>query len=198
MEAGRLGNFGFDSSLAFFASWSLVWDDQYTVSFFQRRGNEARVVGSRSYPFEALSDCLDDVAHAWPWRYIARHVVPHSTPGEVIEQFEGRGAMVELAPEIENVYSVTREELATIYVDNAPRAFNDDQDNNERLVDGMNGHRFTEASGGQSFTNTPVNSWEKHYARTVEVFATWRHSEPLTAGGWHPAPSTVQHDRAVI
>lgn len=199
IDAGRLGNYGYDSSLPVFAAWSLEYDDQYTVSFLQNRGNEARVIGSKSYPFEALNDCLDHVAHAWPWRYIARHIVPNGTPGEVIEQFEKRpGALVEHAPKIENVYSVTREELATTYVDNAPRAFNDDQDNNERLVDAMNGHRFTEAKGGQSFTNTPVNSWEKHYARTVEVFMTWRHHEPLTAGGWHPPPSTVQHDRAVI
>lgn len=196
-EANRTGNYAFDVSRPVFAVWSLQWDEQYTVCYFQTENNTNRIIGSRSYPFDSLTDALQKAAHQFPWRYIARHIVPPKTPPEVIEQLE-RFGVVEHAPDVENVFSVTREQLALTYIDTQPRSFEQDEDNNQLLIDSLNGYRFSEARGGQSFTNTPVNSWEKHYARCVELFATWRHNEPLQAGGWHPPPSYDQHDRAVI
>jgi len=198
VESNRVGSYGYDSSLPVYASWSLQWDDQYTVAFFQARGNEVRIIGSQSYPFEALSDCIQHATTAFPWRYIARHILPPKTPGEVIEKFEDFSATVENAPEIDRVHHVTREQLSTVYIDNAPRAFCDEQENNENLIDALNGYRFSEAKGGQSYTASPVNSWEKHYARCVEIFSTWRDDASLTSGGWHPAASTEIQDRAVI
>jgi hypothetical protein len=145
LEAGRVGTFGYDSSLPVFASWSLEYHDQYTVAFWQNVGNETRAIGSRGFPFESLPSALDQAASAFPWKYIARHVVPAKTPGEVIETFENRRAVVEIAPELDNPYSVTRDQLATMYVDTAPRAWETERENNEYLVDALNGHRFTQA-----------------------------------------------------
>lgn len=198
IDAGRLGAYGYDASLPVFAAWSLEYGDQYTVAFFQERGNESRLVGSKSYQFEALSEVVQRVRHEFPWRYIARHIVPTGTPAEDLEIFENHGQIVELAPDLDKYHSVTRERLSTIYIDNAPRVWTGEQDNNELLVDALNGYRFVEAKGGQSFTNNPVNSWEKHYARALEVYAGYRYSEPAEAGGWFPPPSRVNHDRAVI
>lgn len=197
-DSGRSGSFTYDSSLPVLAAWSTEYADQYTVAFFQVRGNEARVIGSRSFPFESLSNAIEIVGHAFPWRYISRHIVPPKTPGEVIEAFENHSGVVEVAPDLANRYTVTRDQLSTTFIDTAPRAWENEDDNNERLLDALNGYRFTEARGGGSFTNTPVNSWEKHYARTLEVFAAYRHMEPAHDGGWHPPPSTAQQDRAAI
>lgn len=198
IQAGRLGTFGYDASLPVFAAWSLEWADQYTVAFFQERGNESRLVGSRSYQFAALSEVVQRVRHEFPWRYIARHIVPQSTSAEDLEVFENHGQVVELAPDLDKYHSVTRERMSTLFIDNAPRAWTQEADNNERLVDALNGYRFTEAKGGQSFTNTAVNSWEKHYARTVEVYSGFRYSEPAEAGGWYPRPDYSAQDRAAI
>lgn len=198
LEAGRIGTYGFDSSLPVSASWSTEFAEQYTVIFWQRRGNESRVVGSRSYRFESLSDAIQAAAHSFPWRYVARHILPAKTPGEIVETFENFGQVVDLAPDMANIFSVTRDQLSTTYVDNAPRAWESEKENNENLVDALNGYRFSEARGGQSFTNTPVNSWEKHYARALEVFAAYRQGDSDAVDGWFPAPSTEYHDRAVI
>ena len=198
LEANRAGSYGYDSSLPVFASWSLEYADQYTVSFLQHRGNETRVIGSKSFQFEALPDCLQLASEYFPWKYISRHVVPNNTPSELIETFENHNQVVELAPALDNYYSVTRERLATTYIDNAPRAWEDEQNNNENLVDALNGYRFTEARAGQSFTNTPVNSWEKHFARTLEIYSAYRYSEPNELGGWFDPPSTALQDRASI
>ncbi len=197
-EAGRAGSFTYDSSLPVLASWSTEFAEQYTVAFFQVRGNEARIIGSRSMPFESLSNAIELASQAFPWKYISRNILPADTPGEVIEVFENHGQVTDLAPDLVNKYSVTRDQLATTFVDTAPRAWENEDDNNERLFDALNGYRFSEARGGGSFTNSPVNSWEKHFARTVEVFSAYRHAEPAVAGGWHPPPSTAQFDRAAI
>lgn len=197
-EHGRIGAFGYDAASPVFASWSLEFDDQYTVIFFQASGNETRIIGSRSFPFEPLSTCIEHAQHVFPWRYISRHIVPHNTPGEVVEQFERHSAVIDLAPRLENVYSVTRDQLNLTWLDNAPRAWEQEQNNNERVLDALNGYRFTKSSAGTSYTNNAANTWEKHYARALEVYSAWRHYEPNELGAWFPAPSTKYHDRAAI
>lgn len=198
LSAERTGNFGYDASAPVYAAWSLEFDEQYTVAFFQTDGSANRLIGSKSYPFEPLTNCLQHVAHDFPWRYIARHIVPHTTPPEVQEQFERFNAVIDTAPPLANVFSVTRDQLNLTWIDNAPRSFEGDENNNELVIDSLNGYRFTSAKGGQSYTNTPVNSWEKHHARALEVFSCWRHYEPLEVGSWFPAPSTKESDRASI
>lgn len=198
IAAKRLGSYAYDSSLPVMASWALEWDSQYTVIFWQTVGSETRLVGSKSYPFEALSDCLDHVSNAFPWRYISRHIVSETTSPEMLDIFERRGCIIDTAASAEGVIPATRDYLASTYIDNKPRDWCLEDDNNERLVDALNGYRFTEHKGGQSFTNTPVNSWERYYARAVEVFAINR--QDFTAGidGWHTAPNYAATDARVI
>lgn len=198
LDAGRMGTFGYDASLPVFAAWSLEWAEQYTVTFLQHRGNETRVIGSKSFPFESVSEVVDQARHAFPWRYIARHIVPNKTPGEILEVFENHNQVVERAPDLADYYSVTRETLSTTYVDTAPRPWQAEEPNNELFVDALNGYRFSEAKGGQSFTNNPVNSWHKHFARTLEIYSAFRNSEPADLGGWHSAPTYELQDRAAI
>ena len=199
VDAGRLGAFGYDSSLPVLASWSTKWAEQYTVTFWQRRGNETRIIGSRSYPFESLEDALQAATSAFPWRYVARHIVAPDAPNEIIEVFENHDQVADRAPAREDVVSITRAHLATTYIDNQERAFEDDGENNEHLFDALNGYRFTEARQGGTYTNTPVNSWEKHFAATLETFAAFHRDEPVHQdSGWYPAPSTAIQDRAVI
>lgn len=199
VQAGRLGAFAYDSSLPVFASWSTEFADQYTVTFWQARGNEHRLIGSRSFPFENLEDCIALSTRAFPWRYIARHILPHDCPSEIIAAFENHNQVVEIAPDRSDVFSLTRAHLATTFVDNVERPFEDGKENNENFFDALNGYRFSDARGGQSFTNNAVNSWEKHYCRSLEVFAAHAHDESLDVrGGWNPRPDMTAHDRLAI
>lgn len=197
-EAGRVGTFAYDASRPVFASWSLEWDAQYTVVFFQQVGNETRVIGSRSYPYEPLSDCVDHAVTAYPWRYVSRHIVPPNTAAEAIDIIERNSqGVVDKAPEVDNWFTVTREALNLMWIDNAPRPYTEEEENNERLLDALGGYRFAQAQGLPSYTNRTVDSWEKNYARAIEIYSAWRYDEPLFSG-WHAAPDYSQHDRRVI
>jgi hypothetical protein len=196
--SARMDAFTYDSARPVFASWSTLYDDQLTVSFWQTRNNAAFAIGSASYPFEAVPDALDQVENAFPWRYINRHVLPHGTARDVVESFENRARVIEIAPEIDNTYSVTREQMATVHIDDAPRPWTDGEPNNERLIDALNGYRFAESQGGGSWQNKPVDSWEKHFAATVETFAAFRSDQGAAYDGWHRRPSTAAWDAQVI
>jgi len=196
--AGRATAIAHDSSKPVLASWSLNHDNEYTVIFWQRVGNESRVIGSKSFPFTALSDAFDYVAQNYPWRYIARHVVPADTPGEAIAFFEDRGFFVANAPETEVLTKATREHLATTWIDTAERPWDIGEENNAILIDALNGYRFAKSTSRDEYTGRPANSWEKHYATAFEAFAAWAGSSAETVTGWHPAPSTALRDRAVI
>lgn len=199
VESERIGTYAYDAGLPVIASWSLEFDDQYTVLFTQQRGNESRVVGSDSIQFASLSEAFDKVDGAYPWRHVSRHVVPPDTSADVLELFERRRYMVEPAPDLPAVKLLTRERLGLTMIDNELRPWTDGEPNNELLVDALNGYHYAKTNTG-AFAPQPANTWEKHYARALEVYALWRHHEPdqVGAGGWYPAPDMTERDRAVI
>lgn len=198
VERKRIGTFAYDAGLPVVASWSLEFDDQYTVLFTQQRGNETRIVGSDSIQFASLSEALDKVDQAFPWRNPSRHVVPPGTSAAVLELFENRGQLVESAPDLPAVKLLTREALGVTMIDNDVRDWTKGEPNNELVVDALNGYHYAKGKDG-AFAPQPANTWEKHYARALEVHALWRHHEPDTVGGgWYPAPDMTERDRAVI
>lgn len=193
----RNSNVRFDPALPVVAAWSLS-ESENAVVYFQTRGNENRVIGSASFPFASLSESLDLVDQAFPWRYVSRHIVSDQVgPGEV-DTFESRGLWVEQnGPNPDTVHH-TRELLGTVWIDNEPRAWTDGENNNERVIDALQGYRYQETKDGTSFAVNPANTWQKHYAQAFEVFATWRQDSPLQVNSWGPAPSTDIWDRAAI
>lgn len=196
--SGHTGALTYDSTRPVIASWSLEYDDQYTAIFWQATGNESHVIGSKSFPFAPLSDCLDQVATLFPWRHCSRHVVPYDTSGDAVELFEKHNLEVDHAPKKADTIKVTRDQLARTWIDTARRTWEPDDENNANLLDGLIGYRFSPGKISDTFLNTPMNSWEKHYARAFEVYATWRNSEGDQFGGWHAPASTEIQDMAVI
>jgi hypothetical protein len=193
----RAGAYAFEPGRKVTAAWSLEYDDQYTVAFFQGSGNESRIVGSKSIQFAGMTESLDAIDGAYPWDDV-RHIVPPDTSSDVIELFERRGEIVEPAPDLDAVTMLTRERLGLTMIDNVPRPWTDGEPNNELVIDALNGYHYPKTKTG-AFSPIPANTWERHYARALEVYALWRHHEPDNSSeGWHPAPSTEQRDRAVI
>lgn len=198
LEAGRLTQIGYDSSKQVFASWSLTWDNQYTVLFWQRVGNESRVIASKAFKFESLSDCIEYVATNYPWKYVSRHVVGPETPADKVAYFEERGLNTELAPKVESIITTTRDQLATTWIDNARRPWEIEDENNVLLVDALNGYRFSRTIKKDEYNQKPANTWEKHFAVAFESFAAWNQDEPNHLGGWHKPASNDLYDRAAI
>ena len=81
-----------------------------------------------------------------------------------------------------------------ITIDNAERDWCDDEENNALLTDALNGYRFSPGKEKGTFTSTPVNGWQKHFARSLETFALWR-QDAATVGR---RLDYSQRDRAVI
>lgn len=198
LTAGRMCPMSYDSSKPVFASWSLKWDAQYTVIFWQRVGNQSHAIGSKSFPFWSLSDCLDYVAQNYPWKYISRNILGANISSETISFFEDRNLNVDQAPETGDLVKLTREHIATTYIDNARRPWEPDDENNARLVDSLNGYCFSKNAKRSEYTMNAANTWEKHFSAAFEAFATWASGEPNQLGGWHARPSTAVHDQAVI
>lgn len=192
----RVGSYPYLDSVPVTAAWSLEYDDQYTAVFSQHRGAESTIVGSLSVPFASLSEAIARAENDMPFRATA-HVVPPDTSSEVLDIFERRGLLVDPAPDLDAVALLTRERLAQTLIDNTPRPWTDGEPNNEFVVDALNGYHYPKTKGG-AFALQPANTWEKHYARALEVYSLWRHHEPEAAGGWHPAPDMTQRDQAVI
>ena len=197
MTDERVGTVAHDPGLPVIASWSLEFDDQYTVVFIQQRGNESRVIGSESIQFASVSEALDKIEGAYPWRKVGRHIVPPKTSSEVIELFDRRVIQVERAPALPAITALTRERLGLTRIDNQVRPWTDGEPNNDLLVDALNGYHYPKTREG-AYSSKPANTWEKHYTRALEVFALAQHHEPESAGGWHPPPDMTQRDQAVI
>lgn len=192
-ELNRVGTYGFEPSRPVLASWYSE-PSQHTVIFWQTQGNERRIIGSKSYPFHSLTEAIDDVEQRFPWKYIARHIVPHNAL-EAMGVFENRGLVTDCPGEVTDKVDAVRDFISGTYIDEAPRNFADEEPNNENLIDALNGYRFTEARGGESFTATTVAGWERHYARALETFALYCEDENEQLGGWHPPPSRAAKDR---
>jgi len=197
VESSRLQPVGYDPALPVVAAWSNQ-PSQHTVAFFQHRGNEVRVIGSKSFQFASLADAIQNSRESFPWRYVARDIVAADAAQEIHTTFEQFSSVVETAGDFENPFEATRDLIGRLYIDNSVRPFTDEDENNARLVDALNGYRFKEASAGQSFSANPIQSWESHYAHAVENFAKYENDQPLAGDGWHPAPSTEQFDRAIV
>lgn len=197
LTAGRMQSWAYDSSKPVFASWSLKFDHEYTVIFWQRSGNESYAIGSKSLKM-SLGDAMDYCAQFYPWKYISRHIVGSDIPTETQSFFENRNLTVEAAPETKQLIKVAREQLATTYIDNAARPWDADEENNTLLVDALNGYRFSQNAKRSEYTSTAANTWEKHFAAAFEAYAVWADGEPNSLGGWHPRASTEIQDMAVI
>lgn len=191
----RIGRFAYDPGLRVRAAWSLEFDDAYTVVFTQQAGNETRVIGSESIQFASLSEAFDKLDD-YPFE-VRHHIVPPETSSDVLELFERRHLLAEPAPDLDAVAMLTRERLGLTMIDNAARPWTDGEPNNELLVDALNGYHYAKTNTG-AYAQNPANTWEKHYARALEVYALWRHYEPDHASGWNPPPDMTQRDRAAI
>lgn len=199
IEVGRMTSVSYDSSKPVFASWSVVFDNQYTVIFWQQNGNESRAIASKSFHFADLADSLQHVETAYPWKYISRHIVGPDVPGDTIEFFEQRpNTFVDVAPKTDSLIKIARAQMATTWIDSVHRPWEPEDENNSLLVDALNGFRFSKNAQRNEYNATRANTWEKHYATAFEVYAAWRHGAGAEVGGWHRAPSYENHDRAVI
>jgi hypothetical protein len=202
IQATRGGNVVYDPTFPVVAAWN-VGDAPANLSvvFFQEKGNEIHVIGSRSWMFAELHECLADVA-ALPWK-VRTHLLKADDDGVWAELFTRHQISVEetrAAWSIGKTAAVTNAMLERTFVDTAPRPYAGAglETNNELLIDSLAGYRVKELegqNGRDNFDDKPVTDFERYLTRAVELYAVWNFGRApfLTRARNYSA-----YDRAVI
>lgn len=192
---------GYDARLPVSASWALEFAPvNVSVVFIQTDGNEAFCIGSRTWFFDELSDCVAEIRERFPWR-VSEHVLPPESAPRIWELAfnDLRLFNVEHAPAYDDNRRMflTQRFLRRLHIDTAPRPWENNEGNNADLIDSLNGYRVKElASHSEVFTMNVLGTHEQFLTRALEHFAAW---EYLTAAApWGPPPDYSKHDKAVI
>lgn len=206
VDQKRLGRVAFDPAMPVTAAWNLEnMPANASVVFFQELGNEVAIIGSRSWMFpRSISECFGEL-DAFPWQ-AARHVIRIDDENVWPRLFLDYGLRVGQTREHSTFgksTAVTAALLERASIDTTPRPWLDavEASNNELLVDSLNGYRAKELErvdgGGENFDDKPVVSYERYFARAVELYAAWHWARHRRRGPGRPLDYS-QQDRAVI
>jgi hypothetical protein len=192
---------GYDASYPVSAAWALEFAPvNVSVVLMQCNGNEHFCIGSRTWFFAELADCIAEVRETFPWR-IAEHILPPEDEPRVWELVftDQRLLNTEHAPQLPDNKRMllTQRFLRRLHIDTMPRAWDEDG-NNAALIDSLNGYRVKElASHADVFTMNPLGTHEQYLSRAVEHYAAWEFRGAPTAQ-WSKPLDYSQHDKAVI
>lgn len=191
----------YDGRFPVFAAWALEFSPvNISVVLIQPRGEDFLCVGSRSWFFRNLPDCVATVEAKYPWR-IARHILPPEPLPRVWHRaFEDLCIYnVSHAPELSDGRRmlIAQGFLTRLSIDTAPRPW--DAESNQLLVDSLNGYRMRESATDEDlFTQNVQASHEQYLARALEHYAAHEWKAPARAPrAWRPIDYSM-HDRAVI
>ena len=193
---------GYDASFPVFAAWALEFAPvNVSVVLVQPRGADFLCIGSRSWFFESLPDCVAKVQSGYPWR-VSKHVLPPEEPPRIWEALFADLCVynVEHAPNLQTGQRIllTQAFLSRLTIDTQPRPW--DETNNAELLDSLSGYRVKElASEHDVYTTNVLGSHEQYLARALEHFAAREWKKPARgAAGWGRPPDYSKHDRSVI
>jgi hypothetical protein len=196
-----MNRLAYDPAFPVTAAWSLEFAPvNISVAFFQLHGNEVACIGSRSWYFDGLAECLAEARTDFPWR-VAEHVIPPERPKERVWQalfLDQRIYSVTHAPDFppNRCMLITQRLMSRMSIDTATRPWAPDG-NNAQLVDSLNGYRVKELpSHPDEFTMNIEPTHEQYLARAVEVFAAWEWF--YGAAPWGAPIDYSKSDEAVI
>jgi hypothetical protein len=190
---------GYDSAFSVSAAWSLEFAPvNVSVVMLQCDGNEHFCIGSRSWFFAELADCVAEVRTLFPWR-VHTHVLPPEAASpkvwaRIFEELQLYNA--EHAPELPDNRRmlVAQQFMRRLHIDTMPRPW-EPEGNNAQLVDSLNGYRVKELAGHTDvFTVNPLATHEQYLSRAVEHYAAWVWNYGIKEA-WEPAPDWSAHDR---
>ena len=192
----------YDARFPVFAAWALEFAPvNVSVVLIQSCREDFLCVGSRSWFFKPLPDCIATVQSGYPWR-VGRHILPpERTPGVWQAMFADLCVYnCAHAPELPDGKRmlIAQAFLSRLTIDTSARPW--DAESNQLLVDSLNGYRMREvASVADQFTNSVQNTHEQYLARALEHFAALEWRTPIRGErAWGPAIDYTMHDRAVI
>lgn len=190
---------GYDAAFPVSASWALEFAPvNLSVLFMQRDGNEHRCIGSRSWFFAELADCIAEAREVFPWR-VSRHLIPPDEKGvwrQMFERLELFNAWnVPAFPDNQRML-LTQQFLSRLTIDTASRPWEPDG-NNSTLIDSLNGYKVKElASHSDAFTMNILGTHEQYLTRALEHYAAWDWRRP--ASTWGPKVDYSKDDKRLV
>lgn len=191
-----------DGRFPVFASWALEFSPvNVSVVLIQPRRDDFLCVASRSWFFDSLPDAVAIVHSGMPWK-VQKHILPHEPVPKIWQALFADLCVynVDHAPELEDGRRMMLAQafLSRLSIDTTPREW--DKENNQLLVDSLNGYRMREVSGQpDQFTTNVQASHEQYLARAVENFAAYEWKNPARgARAWGAPLDYTKHDSAVI
>jgi hypothetical protein len=191
-----------DARFPVFAAWALEFAPvNVSVVLIQPTREGFLCVGSQSWFFQSLPDCLAKVQSGYPWR-VGLHILPPENDPRIWQAlFEDLCVYnVAHAPELADGrrMMLTQAFLSRLSIDTTPRPW--DAENNQLLVDSLNGYRMREVtSAPDQFTTNVQASHEQYLARALEHFAAHEWKQPAReARAFGPPLDYSRHDLSVI
>jgi hypothetical protein len=192
----------YDARFPVFAAWALEFAPvNVSVVLIQPRGEDFLCIGSQSWFFESLPNCVAKVQSGYPWR-VGVHILPPENDPRVWEALFTDLCIYNSvhAPELADGRRmlITQAFLSRLTIDTAPHPW--DPENNQILVDSLGGYRMKEVASAQDqFSMSVQASHEQYLARALEHYAAHEWKAPARAArAWGPGPDYTMHDRAVI
>ena len=192
----------YDARFPVFCAWALEFAPvNVSCVLVQPRGDDFLCVGSRSWFFESLPDCVAVVESKYPFK-IGRHILPPENAPSVWSALFADLCVFNVAhaPDLADGRRmlITQAFLSRLAIDTAPHPW--DLENNQLLVDSLNGYRVKEQANAQDVFSTTVQaSHEQYLARALEHFAAHENASPARGARKHSAPIDYSmQDRAVI
>lgn len=182
------------------ASWALESVEAVGAVFFQLEDKAVNVIGSRLWRFESVANAIADL-QSFPWRRrITVNIIPPHPTGVISELFELANLDAETCEPMSDAETVflTRELFPVLQIDMAQRDWSGDEMNNAELVQSINGYRVELSRQAETYSQTPIHSWEKYLVRALELFAIWRYRGGDDAGGFLPKADYTELHKAVI
>lgn len=192
----------YDARFPVFAAWALEYAPvNVSVVLIQPRHEDFLCVGSESWFFESLPNCLAKVQSGYPWR-IGKHVLPHENDPRIWEALFADQCIYNTAhaPDIADGRRmlITQAFLSRLVIDTEPHPW--DKENNQLLVESLGGYRMREVPSAQDqFTQSIQASHEQYLARALENFAALEWKEPMRGPrAWSAPIDYTMRDRTVI
>jgi hypothetical protein len=197
LDTGRIGQFPYDSQLMVNTAWDLGIGDQTVILFFQKYGQQIRIIDCYSNSGEGLAHYVNvlEKGHRSQYAY-GCHYAPHdikvkdlSTGRTRLETAQALGLRFRVIPKlsIEDGIEAVRSIMSRIY-------WNEDK-NTEHLIEAARQYRKEWDDKKRCFHDRPYHDWTSDFMDALRYLALSVRRVSLKK---EPLPTHAEHDYNII
>jgi phage terminase large subunit len=167
-KAGRLVSGLYDPALKVNTSWDLGYDDSTAIVFWQKPGNEVRVIDcyeNNGQTIEFYCNIIKDRGYNYD-----THYVPHDAANKllaaggrsIVQQMIAFGMITRIVPATSQMNGIeaARKVFETTWFD---------KDTCEPLIDSLRQYQFQFDADRKTYRSTPKHDWSSHFCDAFEI-----------------------------